>query len=225
MDARQVLWFDDFIPVGENRRVRPWACGAAGSALPWHGRGRRFDPDQVHHLFNNLRLFLLPVCRISARIHPPAQLEPSIGADGRCEFDGKFRRAFGAGMRTARAFGFVDGGRSPCFDPKTWRRFVTARGLRGGSHEFKWAEFVKHNIYTLHKLDRPDRSRILYNSRPASSKRFSYSCPKSFSEPCHSGTTVIILATRSWIFPAPSENSSSCSFSITLNRTATTGIE
>ena len=26
-----------------------WACGAAGSALPWHGRGHRFDPDQVHH--------------------------------------------------------------------------------------------------------------------------------------------------------------------------------
>ena len=31
-----------------------WACGAAGSALPWHGRGRRFDPDQVHQSFNNL---------------------------------------------------------------------------------------------------------------------------------------------------------------------------
>src|SRR5208283_1969024 len=28
--------------------LRSWACGAAGSALPWHGRGRRFDPDQVH---------------------------------------------------------------------------------------------------------------------------------------------------------------------------------
>ena len=27
-----------------------WACGAAGSALPWHGRGRRFDPDQVHQI-------------------------------------------------------------------------------------------------------------------------------------------------------------------------------
>ena len=27
---------------------REWACGAAGSALPWHGRGHRFDPDQVH---------------------------------------------------------------------------------------------------------------------------------------------------------------------------------
>jgi hypothetical protein len=25
-----------------------WACGAAGSALPWHGRGHRFDPGQVH---------------------------------------------------------------------------------------------------------------------------------------------------------------------------------
>jgi hypothetical protein len=23
-----------------------WACGA----LPWHGRGRRFDPDQVHQI-------------------------------------------------------------------------------------------------------------------------------------------------------------------------------
>jgi hypothetical protein len=31
-----------------------WACGAAGSALPWHGRGRRFDPDQVHH-FQSLK--------------------------------------------------------------------------------------------------------------------------------------------------------------------------
>jgi hypothetical protein len=28
--------------------IDQWACGAAGSALPWHGRGRRFDPDQVH---------------------------------------------------------------------------------------------------------------------------------------------------------------------------------
>ena len=27
-----------------------WACGAVGSALPWHGRGRRFDPDQVHQI-------------------------------------------------------------------------------------------------------------------------------------------------------------------------------
>jgi murein DD-endopeptidase MepM/ murein hydrolase activator NlpD len=30
--------------------LRAWACGAAGSALPWHGRGRRFDPDQVHQI-------------------------------------------------------------------------------------------------------------------------------------------------------------------------------
>jgi hypothetical protein len=35
------------------RRLHPcdeWACGAAGSALPWHGRGHRFDPDQVHQI-------------------------------------------------------------------------------------------------------------------------------------------------------------------------------
>ena len=39
-----------------------WACGAAGSALPWHGRGHRFDPDQVHQLnqqFSSIPLFPL----------------------------------------------------------------------------------------------------------------------------------------------------------------------
>src|SRR5271165_6755564 len=25
-----------------------WACGAVGSALPWHGRGREFESHQVH---------------------------------------------------------------------------------------------------------------------------------------------------------------------------------
>ena len=34
-----------------------WACGAAGSALPWHGRGHRFDPDQVHQLILYLQAF------------------------------------------------------------------------------------------------------------------------------------------------------------------------
>ena len=33
-----------------------WACGAAGSALPWHGRGHRFDPDQVHQGIHRLRV-------------------------------------------------------------------------------------------------------------------------------------------------------------------------
>src|SRR5690348_10446212 len=37
------------------RAVLPkWACGAAGSALPWHGRGRRFDPDQVHQTLGKI---------------------------------------------------------------------------------------------------------------------------------------------------------------------------
>ena len=45
--------------------LRMWACGAAGSALPWHGRGRRFDPGQVHQsnqAFSKTPLF--PLCRI-----------------------------------------------------------------------------------------------------------------------------------------------------------------
>jgi hypothetical protein len=28
--------------------TRLWACGAVGSALPWHGRGREFESHQVH---------------------------------------------------------------------------------------------------------------------------------------------------------------------------------
>src|ERR1044071_33460 len=28
--------------------VRERACGAVGSALPWHGRGREFESHQVH---------------------------------------------------------------------------------------------------------------------------------------------------------------------------------
>ena len=35
-----------------------WACGAVGSALPWHGRGHRFDPDQVHQLNQSFRATL-----------------------------------------------------------------------------------------------------------------------------------------------------------------------
>jgi hypothetical protein len=27
-----------------------WACGAVGSALPWHGRGREFESHQVHQI-------------------------------------------------------------------------------------------------------------------------------------------------------------------------------
>ena len=41
--------------IRELHCLQTWACGAAGSALPWHGRGRRFDPDQVHQSINNLK--------------------------------------------------------------------------------------------------------------------------------------------------------------------------
>src|SRR5579871_6914906 len=29
-------------------KASKWACGAVGSALPWHGRGREFESHQVH---------------------------------------------------------------------------------------------------------------------------------------------------------------------------------
>ena len=44
-----------------------WACGAAGSALPWHGRGHRFDPDQVHQSNQQLRAHIPGTGRIAGR--------------------------------------------------------------------------------------------------------------------------------------------------------------
>ena len=42
------------VTIRELHPCSKWACGAAGSALPWHGRGHRFDPDQVHQSFHYL---------------------------------------------------------------------------------------------------------------------------------------------------------------------------
>src|SRR5271170_1952942 len=47
------------------------ACGAVGSALPWHGRGRRFEPDQVHQ-----------VLRITQKEVGHDSLAPIINAQG-----------------------------------------------------------------------------------------------------------------------------------------------
>ncbi len=33
-----------------------WACGAVGSALPWHGRGQGFESLQVHQIPPELRI-------------------------------------------------------------------------------------------------------------------------------------------------------------------------
>ena len=52
--------FDYQFGLGENEVVSPqWACGAVGSALPWHGRGRRFEPDQVHQNFDMPAVYIL----------------------------------------------------------------------------------------------------------------------------------------------------------------------
>src|SRR4029077_8631499 len=60
------------------RRVL-WACGAAGSALPWHGRGRRFDPDQVHQILFTLEH---PALSRSPMTKPKNNLKPAQGLRG-----------------------------------------------------------------------------------------------------------------------------------------------
>src|SRR5580698_509724 len=46
---------------------RVWACGAVGSALPWHGRGQGFESLQVHQfsLMNQRFLVLQSLARLS----------------------------------------------------------------------------------------------------------------------------------------------------------------
>ena len=50
--------------------LQSWACGAAGSALPWHGRGRRFDPDQVHQISPPLYGYQLHSATLNYPYHP-----------------------------------------------------------------------------------------------------------------------------------------------------------
>jgi hypothetical protein len=38
--------------VYDGRVLGVWACGAVGSALPWHGRGQGFESLQVHQYFS-----------------------------------------------------------------------------------------------------------------------------------------------------------------------------
>jgi hypothetical protein len=68
------MWFDYRPELGDNEEVQPsldaglsvvkWACGAVGSALPWHGRGRRFEPDQVHQILPTLPYSKLRVAEL-----------------------------------------------------------------------------------------------------------------------------------------------------------------
>ena len=62
-------------PWGSAFMLHSWACGAAGSALPWHGRGRRFDPDQVHQIsqwFSSHRHFDPEVLQARRLVFPMA---------------------------------------------------------------------------------------------------------------------------------------------------------
>ena len=46
---------DSCVILSMVRRQR--GCSSVGRALEWHSRGRRFDPDQLHHIFlSHLRL-------------------------------------------------------------------------------------------------------------------------------------------------------------------------
>src|SRR5271165_4654131 len=51
-----------------------WACGAVGSALPWHGRGREFESHQVHQ-------------SVSSTYRPPARQNVASGVQLESKMD------------------------------------------------------------------------------------------------------------------------------------------
>ena len=85
-----------------NKSPLEWACGAAGSALPWHGRGHRFDPDQVHQTIQSFTNPSLPrLCRkFPKNMHGHASLTAALlrsktTATGRLRFRKNRRFSFG----------------------------------------------------------------------------------------------------------------------------------
>src|SRR5271167_4033796 len=55
--------------------LKSWACGAVGSALPWHGRGQGFESLQVHQIpFQSAFLRADSSFDSSARVRKPMRL-------------------------------------------------------------------------------------------------------------------------------------------------------
>ncbi len=77
--------------IGDTDPVR--ACGAVGSALPWHGRGRGFESHQVHQTFQTLtnskltNLHQLGPNWVQFRSNLEVARSGSRGSDGRHVFD------------------------------------------------------------------------------------------------------------------------------------------
>jgi hypothetical protein len=62
-------WYSAVIFSGRNSSPL-WACGAVGSALPWHGRGQGFESLQVHQsqsIRSRPPVSAIGSCRFSAR--------------------------------------------------------------------------------------------------------------------------------------------------------------
>ena len=61
-------------------RISSGACGAVGSALPWHGRGREFESHQVHQIPQTLTVLLaIQTTQIPAKFPHFKKLNQSSG--------------------------------------------------------------------------------------------------------------------------------------------------
>ncbi len=63
-------------PGSHHCLIDSWAFSSFGRALPWHGRGDRFEPGKVHHLkirVKNSRFFIL-ANRLTTHTQPQKRL-------------------------------------------------------------------------------------------------------------------------------------------------------
>ncbi len=48
LDSFKIIANIKQLHAGRIKKINNWGCGAAGSVLEWHSRGRGFDPRQLH---------------------------------------------------------------------------------------------------------------------------------------------------------------------------------
>ena len=94
-------WYPLVIFSGRNSSL--WACGAVGSALPWHGRGQGFESLQVHQFTprdTKIRKRRGLLRRLSERYELRAVDARSISCTGTVSLRGSFTGE-GAAMRSS----------------------------------------------------------------------------------------------------------------------------
>src|SRR5262249_5431278 len=101
-----------------------WACGAVGSALPWHGRGQGFESLQVHQTYQTLIVLPTTVIIVFGVQNGSRRVQSGRPIIGRRELGGDFSPP------QAAAFAYGGANRGPGTRGKSTRRRPRPIGCR-----------------------------------------------------------------------------------------------